>query len=190
MTESEGVILALAFHGLLLLSLIGYIVWNGTKKEWPMRMATLAKESIGNDQEKAREFSRDVCPGLISASASAAGITIASLFIVIGIIVFRINEFITIKQLVMYVIFGLTAIASICWLFSVELLSQMLPGLVKPQKMLAFYSRSMDLWIIGLVLIVIAIILFLLLVHPILSMVTGFFASAIAVMYWKMNNDW
>ena len=90
----------------------------------------------------------------------------------------------------MYMILGLSSTAAICWLFSLDQLTMMRSRSITHYRMFAFYRSCMNLWIVGLVLLIISILLFLLLANPIVAAITGVVASLIAVRYWKVNNGW
>ncbi len=193
MSETEEILLGLAVIGFILLIACGYYAWNAFR-HGVRRVAKADAKVVEHGKIRLNELAQAVGPGLIGANAAFAGITLAALFIVTALIIFKIDRFSEIEQILIYVILGLLAVSTICWLFSLEQLTQMLAPSAAiddgGRRVVEFYSSSMDLWSVGGILVIIAILLFLLITNVYLAIGVAVITDIIIINYWKIHNGW
>lgn len=194
MNESQQITLGLAFLGLIILALCGYIVWNIWVRDGKVRrVADDDRALIENGEITEREWKEKIqsmIGYLINANATLAGITIAAVFITIALKIAGEIEIAGTRLVILYIVLGLASVSSICWLFAVEQLTQMGAPSVTRNRLLNFQSNTYNLWVIGMVLLLLAIYLFLLIMHPYVAMIAGFATFWIVIGYWNIHNEW
>jgi len=180
----------LVFLGLGIIFVVGYLAWNILiKKKRIKRMADIVEASKW-DPEAMRAVSEQTIPAFITLNSSLAGLTFASLMIIIAFIILDRQVFSGQRDIILNVALGMSAIATVCYLFSLEQLTKILPPARDPDRLIRFYKYSISLWLLGMILIVATILLFLLLVNTYLMMGVGLFVLIVIIRYFKINNDW
>ena len=191
--------LGLACYGLLLVGLVGYVYWNIRVRGLHMRRKAeqderVIKKADHDPEENSVDYrlvGLDMSARMVPANSGLIGITIAAVFIVAALLVTQ-GDKVTDKwdRAVLYVVLGCAATAAICWLFSLDQIIQMASPSTGRDRMVRFYKYSQNLWLMGMVLIMIALLLFLLVVNVYLAIAVALLSGAIVLQYWKINNDW
>lgn len=188
-------VIGLAFLGLIIISLCAYYTWNVYKRRLPMRrMAEEDLKEIENNPEKRKEVTRHALPPLISANSALAGITFAALIIVIALILVEkrllLGEATAMEKLILFTGLTFAGISTICFLFSIDQLTQMLAPSVDSERWGKFYRFSFNLWVIAELFIVASLLLFILLANAYVAMLVGLVTLFVMMRYWKIHSGW
>ncbi len=196
MNDTVHLIIGLSFLGLIALSLGLYVAWNIKFRGKTIRRA--AKEDL--KLVKSRQITmtelvekiKDMVPSLLMANSVLAAIMIAAVFIVVSQVFFESNPELLkgLKGGILITAFTIAAIAAVSWLFVIEQLTQIIAPSATPKRIIKFHLYNYDLWFYSLILILVDIYLFLLLVHLIAAIVTGFVTFWIVLVYWKIHHEW
>ena len=196
MNDTVHLIIGLSFLGLIALSLGLYVAWNIKFRGKTIRRA--AKEDL--KLVKSRQITmtelvekiKDMVPSLLMANSVLAAIMIAAVFIVVSPVFFESNPELLkgLKGGILITAFTIAAIAAVSWLFVIEQLTQIIAPSATPKRIIKFHLYNYDLWFYSLILILVDIYLFLLLVHLIAAIVTGFVTFWIVLVYWKIHHEW
>jgi hypothetical protein len=209
MDEITGIIVGIVVLGLILTSLGVYIVWEikVNKRKIKRNAEEDSKLINSSDMEESIKTAgklQELAGDLIGAISALAGITIAAVFIIIGLHITDEIKFLgntptnptfLYKDVIMYIVLGLSGTASMCWLIILEQLAQMKsPSMISStkriQQLYKFHRYNYTLWIMGLFLIFVALYLFLLLANFYVSIATGVVTALMIVRYWRINNEW
>ena len=153
MTELGSIWLGLGFLGLVIISLSGYVIWEIRVRDGEIRRAADEDKKIIEKGEKTEKQVADeiksIVNPLISAISALAGITIAAVFIVIALSISGNIEFedvnntaILAKRLILYIVLALAGIASVCWLFVLEQLTQMKAPSITNKRLFKFHRYN------------------------------------------------
>lgn len=201
MDELARIWLGLGFLGLVVILLGIYVIWETHVRGGKIRrVADEDKKLIENgkmtEAEVVGEIKSLVGPGTSGISA-LAGITMAAVFIVIALSISGEIEFggsdtrlILAKKWILYSVLALMGVAAILWLFILEQLSQMNAPSITNKRLLKFHRYNNNLWLCGMILVLLALYLFLMLAHVYVAMVAGFATACIVVGYWRIHNGW
>jgi len=192
--------LGLGFLGLLVISMFIYIIWETRVYDGKIRRAAeednrLIKDGVKTEDEVVDEIKSIIGP-LITAVSPLAGITIAALFIIIGLRISGYIEFMgndgtgMAKQWVLYSVLAIAGVASVCWLLIIEQLTQMKAPSINNERLFKFHKYNYDLWVIGMLLIILALYLFLMLANVYAAMVVGLAVAFTVGRYWRIHNEW
>lgn len=185
-------IAALALFGFLLLLLIMYAAWNAIIKERPVTRVADRDEIAVRSNKISLVTAKAVTSQYVSVMSGLTGITFAGTFVVIALVIGleKIEELRTFQKVVLYVVLGLAGSAAVLWLLALDQLTIMAAASTNHRMFFRFYNYVVDLWFIGYVIIILALILFLLLAQPIAAMAMEVATFFILLGYWNINNEW
>lgn len=192
--SDQNIVISLLIMGGFILVLISYAALNITwGKRGVRRIAESDAKIRESDREGWRRQVQKIVPAFISANTGLAGITFAALIIVIAFIVIdqsQFSVFTGLKKGIVYAALAGAGIATVCWLFSLEQLTQMLSPSIEDGPLERFYLHSMNLWAIGMSLIVVALLLFLIVANAFIAATVGGVTTLIVILYWRIQNGW
>ena len=192
----NDIIWGLIFLGCIAIALSLYAAWNVKIRHRPTRRAAKEDSRLVDTGEITKgEFSlriKEMVPSLITANAILAAITVSVVFLIVARILFGNDQpyLEEIKQWTVFAVLAMAAVASICWLFIIEQLTQIISPSADIDRIIRFHRYNYDLWFGGLVLLITALYLFLLLVNLYVAIITGFAMFWIIIGYWKIHNGW
>lgn len=191
MKATDAMPLGTAFVTLLGLYVLALAVWKDWFRRTPIwRMAhedtTLVEKRVV-DGDRLR---KDVFPALTSAVGSLAGIAAGILFVLVTIIVTSVQNLDTFTTALLLTVVGLLLLATVCWILALEQLSEMVTPSLNEHKMLGLYKQSMDLWVLGIVLIIMALHYAVVLVYAPISMAVGLITVWITIRYHATLHGW
>lgn len=183
-------LVGLSFFAFIILLLILYVVWNTAVKHRPPTFTIARDEAAVKNGDKTFDEVKKVVSSYLSVISGLTGLTFAGTLVVIALMlsVFDLTD--DLRRIVLYLILGLLGTAAVCWLFALDQLTVMASGSIDEKRFFRFYRNITNLWFVGMVFIVVALVLFLFLVYPIIGMAVGLAALVIVVGYWNTNNDW
>ncbi len=200
MDELERIWLGFGFLGLLVISLVMYVIWETCFRHNKIRRAADEDMELITSGEKTEDQVagevKSIVGLLMTAIAPLAGITVAAVFIVIGLSISGGIEFegtdslILAKEWILYTILALTGVAAIFWLFVLEQLTQMKAPSITNERLFKFHRYNYNLWFFGMIFLLLALYLFLMLAHVYVAMVAGFATALVVVGYWRIHNEW
>lgn len=128
----------------------------------------------------------------VDVMSGLSGLTFAGTFVVIALVlaIFELKEFTIFRRVILYAILGLSGTAAVIWLLAIDQLTIMASPSITQRMFFRFYRYVANLWFIGYVLIILALIFFLLLTLPVLAMVVEVATFVVLLGYWRINNDW
>jgi hypothetical protein len=178
----------LAFLGVGVLILAGYLAWN-IKKKGIKRMAKEA-EKVKSKPEEMERLSTITVPTLISHAATLAAMTFAALIIVVVLLLVEERNLEGLTCVVLYTVLGMMAISTVSYLFCLEQLTKILPPFRENERMIKLYKSSINLWLFAMILMVAAINLLMVLVNIYLVIAIGLVTAVVLIIYWKNVNEW
>jgi hypothetical protein len=161
MSYSE--IAAAILFGVLVLLLILFTLWNTVIRGRKVhRVADRDEEYVDSEKIFLRDAQKVVGP-YISVMSGLTGLTFAGTFVVIALVlaVFDLAEFNPFRAAILYAILGLSGASAIIWLLALDQLTIMASPSVTKNMFFRFYRYIVDLWFLGYVLIILALMLFL-----------------------------
>ncbi len=168
-----------------------FAVANVRFRKKPVRRAAAEDaKAVAEDPGKREDVVKNMIPPMIGSAAALSGVTFAAVGIIITFFVTSDVKLAGPKAIIVNVVLGLSAIAAVFWIFAIEQFSDMLAPSTSTERMMKIYSSTMNLWVAGMMLIVLALLLFLLIANVIAAVLAAMATTVVAISYWKMHNDW
>ena len=189
MNEQAWALACIVVLGLVILS---FARWNWLNGKTPRRMGHEDALRLAEKPTERDKLVTYVFPSLTQAVAGLAGIALAVLFVVGRVFLNppggKAPEGQT-AGLLMAVV-ALLAMAGVCWIIVLNQLADMLSPSIPTEALIGLYKQSMDLWVFGLILLILALHVAVVLVSGFLAMGIALFTGIVVVRYLHVLHRW
>ena len=173
---------------------IGYIIWfvdhNVRKLSKPLRYMAAGDGELLTSGKIKREHLQPTIGGFLTVQSAFASVTTAVLFLIVGMLASQQKPMTGLPLGLISLVIVLLVIATVCWLISLDQVSRMLSPSIPEKTFLALYREGMNLWNIGMVLLIGAMCFFLLLFSTEIASIAAVGTAFIAKRHLTIIHDW